>query len=83
MASARDAREALDAIGTSRPDVAVVAGTLDGLSGRQLLTAVARDGLGTRVELCDAITAVARGQTVLSRELQGCVAEAMRRGLLE
>jgi two-component system nitrate/nitrite response regulator NarL len=101
VASARDAREALDAIGTSRPDVADVGGTLDGLSGQQLLIAVARDGLATRVvmiaarpepnqvygalaegaagyltraadarELCDAITAVARGQTVLSRELQ-------------
>ena len=109
VASARDAREALHAIGTSRPDVAVVGGTLDGLSGRQLLNAVARDRLGTRVvmiaarpepkqvysaladgaagyltrdadarELCDAITAVARGRTVLSQELQGCVAEEIR-----
>jgi two-component system, NarL family, nitrate/nitrite response regulator NarL len=110
VASAGDAREALAAIGHSRPEVAVVGGTLEGLTGHQLLTAVARDRLGTRVvmiaarpdpnqvygaladgaagyltrnadarELCDAITAVARGQTVLSRELQGCVAEEIRR----
>ena len=109
VASARDGREALDAIGASRPDVAVVGGTLDGLSGQQLLNAVTRDRLGTRVvmiaarpepqqvysalaegaagyltkdadarELCDAITAVARGATVLAPELQGCVAEEIR-----
>jgi two-component system nitrate/nitrite response regulator NarL len=109
VATAGDGREALDALGASRPDVAVVGGTLAGLSGRQLLNAVARDGLGTRVvmiaarpepeqvytaladgaagyltkdadarELCDAITAVARGGTVLSPELQGCVAEEIR-----
>ena len=101
VASAGDGREALDAIGAAQPDVAVVGGTLDGLSGEQVLNAVARDGLGTRVvmiaarpepgevyaaladgaagyltkdadarELCDAITAVARGATVLAPELQ-------------
>jgi two-component system nitrate/nitrite response regulator NarL len=109
VASAGDAREALDAIGAARPDVAVVGGTLDGLSGPQLLNAVARDRLGTRVlmiaarpeaaqvysalaegaagyltkdtdarQLCDAITAVARGGTVLSPDLQRCVAEEIR-----
>jgi len=109
VASAGDGREALDAIGASRPDVAIVGGTLDGLTGQQLINAVERDGLGTRVvviaarpdpnqvysalaegaagyltrdadarELCDAITAVARGATVLSQELQGCVAEEIR-----
>ena len=109
VASAGDGLEALDAIGSSRPDVAVVGATLDGLSGQQLLNAVTRDGFGTRVvmiaarpeatqvyaaladgaagyltkdadarELCDAITAVARGATVLSPELQGCVAEEIR-----
>jgi len=109
VAAAGDGREALDAIGESRPDVAIVGGTLGGLSGQQLLNAVARDGLGTRVvmiaarpepgqvysalaegaagyltkdadarELCDAITAVARGGTVLSPELQGGVAEEIR-----
>jgi two-component system nitrate/nitrite response regulator NarL len=109
VGAAGDGREALDAIGASRPDVAIVGGTLDGLSGEQVLNAVARDGLDTRVvliaarpepeqvysaladgaagyltrdanarELCDAITAVARGATVLAPELQGSVAEEIR-----
>ena len=109
VASAGDGQAALDAIGAARPDVAIVGGTLDGLSGEQVLNAVARDGLGTRVvmiaarpepeevytaladgaagyltrdadarELCDAITAVARGGTVLARELQGSVAREIR-----
>ena len=87
-----DGREALEAIGAEQPDVAVIDRTLAGLSGKQVLNAVARDGLRTRVvliaaqpepgevyaalaegaagyltkdadarELCDAITAVARG----------------------
>jgi two-component system nitrate/nitrite response regulator NarL len=109
VASAGDGRQALQAIGASRPDVVVVGGTLEGLSGRQLLNAVARDCVGTRVvmidaspgpeqvygalaagaagyltkdadarELCDAIAAVARGGTVLSPDLQACVAEEIR-----
>src|SRR4051794_41828177 len=49
VGAAGDGRAALDAIGAARPDVAVVGGTLDGLSGVQVLNAVARDGLGTRV----------------------------------
>jgi two-component system, NarL family, nitrate/nitrite response regulator NarL len=104
-----DGREALDVIGSARPDVAVIGGTLAGLSGEQVLNAVARDGLCTRVvmiaarpdpqqvyaalaegaagfltkdadarELCDAITAVARGRTVLSPELQAGVAGEIR-----
>ena len=109
VASAGDGREALDAIGSSRPDVAVVGGTLDGPSGERVLNAVAREGLRTRVvmiaahpepedvytaladgaagyltkdadarQLCDAITAVARGATVLAPELQGSVAQEIR-----
>jgi two-component system nitrate/nitrite response regulator NarL len=108
VGAARDGREALEAIGASRPDVAIL-GALDGLSGPQVLNAVARDGLGTRVlmiaarpdpkqvysalaegaagyltkdadarELCEAIAAVARGETVLSPELQACVADEIR-----
>jgi two-component system nitrate/nitrite response regulator NarL len=107
--SAGDGREALDAIGAARPDVAVIGGTLGGLTGEQVLNAVAREGLDTRVvmiaarpepgrvyaalahgaaayltkdtdarELCDAITAVARGGTVLSSELQAGVAGEIR-----
>jgi two-component system nitrate/nitrite response regulator NarL len=104
-----DGRQALDAIGVSQPDVAILGGTLAGLSGEQVLNAVARDGLSTRVvmiaarpepqqvyaalaegaagfltkdadarELCDAITAVARGRTVVSAELQAGVAGEIR-----
>jgi two-component system, NarL family, nitrate/nitrite response regulator NarL len=109
VAATGDGREALEAIGSARPDVAIVSGTLDGVTGQQLLNAVERDGMRTRVvmmaarpeprqvygaladgaagyltrdadarELCDAITAVARGATVLSRELQGGVADEIR-----
>jgi two-component system nitrate/nitrite response regulator NarL len=109
VAQAGDGREALDAIGAEEPDVAVIDRTLSGLSGDQVLNAVARDGLRTRVvmiaarpdsrevyaalaegaagyltkeadarELCDAITAVARGRTVLAPELQAGVAGEIR-----
>ena len=109
VGQAGDGREALEAIGAARPDVAVIDGTLTGLSGKQVLNAVARDGLrDPRVliaakpepgevyaalaegaagyltkdadarELCDAITAVARGKTVLASELQAGVAGEIR-----
>jgi two-component system, NarL family, nitrate/nitrite response regulator NarL len=109
VGQAGDGREALAAIGESQPDVAVIDRTLTGLSGYQVLNAVARDGLRTRVvliaakpepgdvyaalaegaagyltkdadarELCDAITAVARGKTVLASELQAGVAGEIR-----
>jgi two-component system nitrate/nitrite response regulator NarL len=104
-----DGRAALAAIGAEEPDVAVIGGTLAGLTGEQLLRAVARDGIRTRVvlitarpgpddvygalvggaaayltkeadarELCDAITAVARGRTVLAPELQAGLAAEIR-----
>lgn len=109
VGQARDGREALAAIGAAQPDVAVIDRTLTGLSGNQVLNAVARDRLRTRVvliaarpepgevyaaladgaagyitkdadarELCDAITAVARGKTVLASELQAGVAGEIR-----
>jgi two-component system nitrate/nitrite response regulator NarL len=109
VGEARDGREALDAIGAALPDVAIIGGTLAGLTGEQVLNAVARDGLCTRVvmiaarpdpqqvyaaladgaagfltkdadarELCDAITAVARGGIVLSPQLQAGVAGEIR-----
>jgi two-component system nitrate/nitrite response regulator NarL len=109
IGKACDGSEALHAIDDERPDVAIVGGTGDGLSDRQLLNAVAREGLGTRVlmiaarpepeqvyaaladgaagyltkdadarELCDAVTAVARGGTVLSPGLQAGVAGEIR-----
>ena len=111
VGEAGDGRAALTAIGAERPDVAVLDGTLGGLTGEQVLNAVARDGLETRVvliearpdpgqvyaaladgaagyltkdtsarELCDAIAAVARGETVLAPELQAGMAEQIRRG---
>jgi two-component system, NarL family, nitrate/nitrite response regulator NarL len=109
VGAAGDGREALDAIDSSRPDVAVIGGTLHRLSGQQVLNAVARERPGTRVvmiaarpepkqvysaladgaagyltreadarELCEAISAVARGATVISPELQGGVADEIR-----
>ncbi len=102
-------REALDAIEAERPDVAVVDRRLLDLTGEQVLNAVGRDGLGTRVvmiaaepepglvysaiengaagylthdadagELCDAVTAVARGGTVLAPQLQAGIAGEIR-----
>ena len=109
VGEAGDGRAALAAIGSEQPDVAVVDGTLAGLSGKQVLSAVARDGLRTRVvliaarpepgdvytalvdgaagyltkeadarELCDAISAVARGRTVVAPELQAGIAAEIR-----
>jgi two-component system nitrate/nitrite response regulator NarL len=109
VGQAHDGREALDAIGSEQPDVAVIGRALNGLSGEQILNAVGRDGLPTRVvmiaaepepavvyaaiangaagyltkdadarEVCDAISAVARGRTVLSPLLQTGVAGEIR-----
>jgi two-component system, NarL family, nitrate/nitrite response regulator NarL len=102
-------REALDTIEAERPDVAVLDRRLLVLTGEQVLNAVGRDGLGTRVvmiaaepepglvysaiengaagylthdadagELCDAVTAVARGGTVLAPQLQAGIAGEIR-----
>jgi two-component system, NarL family, nitrate/nitrite response regulator NarL len=102
-------RDALAAIGVERPDVAVIDEVLDGLTAEQILNAIGRDGLATRVvliaaepepqlvysavargaagyltkqadarQLCDAITAVARGRTVLAPELQTGIAGEIR-----
>jgi two-component system, NarL family, nitrate/nitrite response regulator NarL len=109
VGEAGDGRSALAAIDTVHPDVAVIDGTLAGVTGKQLLHAVSRNGVRTRVvliaerplpgdvyaalvdgaagyltkdadarELCDAITAVARGRTVLAPELQAGVAAEIR-----
>ena len=109
VGQARDGREALRTIEAFGPDVAVVDRGLAGLSGEQVLNAVARDGLETRVvliadepeppvvyaaiaggaagyltsdadarQLCDAITAVARGGTVLAPALHTGIAGEIR-----
>ncbi|MBA3264580.1 MAG: response regulator transcription factor [Thermoleophilaceae bacterium] len=49
VGEAGNGREALDAIGLERPDVALVDRALTGLTGEQILNAVGRDGLRTRV----------------------------------
>jgi two-component system nitrate/nitrite response regulator NarL len=105
----RDGRAALEAIAATEPDVAVVDRALDSLTGEQVLNAVRREGLRTRIlliaaapeprlvyaaiaggaagyltndadarELCDAISAVARGRTVLAPQLQTGIAGEIR-----
>lgn len=109
MAQASDGREALDAIAELRPEVAVIDRSLSSLTGEQILGAVRRDRLGTRVimiaaeptssavyaaiaggaagylttdtdarQLCEAISAVARGRAVLAPELQAGIAGEIR-----
>jgi two-component system, NarL family, nitrate/nitrite response regulator NarL len=109
VAEASDGRRALEAINSEEPDVALVESNLPGLNGEQVLNAVGRDGLDTRVllisaepaagdvyqaiangaagyltkdaearEICDAIMAVARGQTILAPDLQAGVAGEIR-----
>ena len=105
-------REALAQIRDLRPDVAVCDMRMPDLEGTQIVTAVQREDLGTRVlllsahtesatvfdgisagaagflskdadakSICEAITSVARGETVLDPELQhGFVGEVRRRG---
>lgn len=96
-----DGRAALDEVGRLRPQVAVIDHDLGRLDGMQVLTAVIRDELPTRIvflsarldsqsvygaiaagaagyiakeadrqQICDAIVAVTRGQTVLSPRAQ-------------
>ncbi|HEX3276889.1 MAG TPA: response regulator transcription factor [Thermoleophilaceae bacterium] len=109
VAETGDGREVLVSISTEQPDVALVDRALMELTGEQVLNAVRRDGLGTRVvmiaaepdpelvysaiangaagyltkdadarELCEAICAVARGETVLASELQAGIAGEIR-----
>ena len=109
VAEARDGREALAVIAAEAPDVALIDRALAGLTAEQVLNAVGRDGLGTRVmiiaadpepelvysaiangaagyltkdadasELCEAISAVARGRTVLAPQLQAGIAGEIR-----
>jgi two-component system nitrate/nitrite response regulator NarL len=104
-----DGREALSAVNELAPDVAVLDVQMPGLTGRDVLNAVKRDGLTTRVVLlsanlesdtvyqaiasgagaylskdssreriCDAVAAVARGEVVLSAEVQAGLASEIQ-----
>jgi two-component system nitrate/nitrite response regulator NarL len=109
VGEAADGRDALDEIRRLEPDVAVLDVKMPELDGLQVLNAVNRDGLGTRVvllsaflegavvyqavaagaaaylskdadraEICDAVAAVARGETVLSPDAQAGIASEVR-----
>jgi two-component system, NarL family, nitrate/nitrite response regulator NarL len=115
VGEAADGRAALTAIRELRPDVAVIDVKMPELDGLQVVAAVKRDALPTRIvvlsafldgaivfqavaagaaaylskeadrsEIGDAVAAVARGETVLSREAQaGIAAEVRQRGTQE
>ena len=109
VAQATDGRGALEEISAVEPDVALLELNLPGLDGEQILNAVDREGLPTRVvlisaepapdgvyhaiangaagyltkdaearEICDTITAVARGKTIFAAELQAGIAGEIR-----
>ncbi len=115
VGEAADGRTVLEDIRRLGPDVAVLDYKMPELDGLQVLNAIQRDGLPTRVVLlsaflegavvyqavaagaaaylskdadrariCDAIAAVARGETVLSPEAQAGIATEVRvRGRVE
>ena len=105
VGEAADGRDALPAIRTLQPDVAVLDVRMPGLTGTEVLNAITREHLSTRViflsahvdsdlvyravamgaaaylskeadrsTIFDAVAAVARGQTVLSPEIQSGLA---------
>jgi two-component system, NarL family, nitrate/nitrite response regulator NarL len=115
VGEAVDGRQALDAIRDLAPDVAVLDIKMPELDGLQVLNAVSREQLATRVlvlaaavdgalvfeaiaagaaaylskaadrqQICEAIVAVGRGETVLSPEAQaGIASETRTRGRTE
>jgi len=109
VGSSQDGREALHEIRALNPDVAILDESMPGLLGNDVLHAISRDGLPTRVvmlsasldsavvfravangvrayltkdsdraTICDAVAAVARGQTVLAPEVQAGLADQVR-----
>ncbi|MEA2424199.1 MAG: two-component system, NarL family, nitrate/nitrite response regulator NarL [Thermoleophilaceae bacterium] len=109
VGGARDGRTALAEIERIRPAVAVLDVRMGGLDGAEVLNAIVRDELPTRVvllssyidsslvydllaqgasgfldkgasaeEICDAIVAVARGETMLSPRVEGGVLQQIR-----
>lgn len=109
LGSSSDGRHALAEIRRLAPDVAVLDENMPGLLGNEVLQAISRDGLATRVvmlsasvdsavvfravangvsayltkdsdraTICDAVAAVARGQTVLAPQVQAGLAGEVR-----
>lgn len=105
-----DGREALEQIRALEPQVAVLDEGMPGLTGNDVLQAISRDALPTRVvmlsasldsavvfravangvrayltkdsdrsTICDAVAAVARGETVLASEVQAGLADEVRK----
>lgn len=109
IGEAENGRQALDAIKSLLPDVAILDVQMPGLQGSEVLHAIKRDGVPTRVVLlsahvdsetvyravasgagaylskessreriCDAVAAVARGEVVLSAEVQAGLASEIQ-----
>jgi two-component system nitrate/nitrite response regulator NarL len=109
VGSSGDGRQALEEIRSLSPDIAILDENMPGLRGNEVLQAISRDGLATRVvmltasvdsqvvfravangvsayltkdsdraTICDAVAAVARGQTVLAPQVQAGLAGEVR-----
>ena len=109
LGSSTDGREALEEIRRLAPDVAILDENMPGLLGNEVMQAISRDRLATRVvmlsasvdsavvfhavasgvsayltkdsdraTICDAVAAVARGQTVLAPRVQAGLAGEVR-----
>jgi two-component system nitrate/nitrite response regulator NarL len=109
LGSSTDGRRALEEIRRLAPDVAILDENMPGLLGNEVMQAISRDRLATRVvklsasvdsavvfravangvsayltkdsdraTICDAVAAVARGQTVLAPQVQAGLAGEVR-----
>jgi two-component system nitrate/nitrite response regulator NarL len=109
LGSSTDGRRALEEIRRLAPDVAILDENMPGLLGNEVMQAISRDRLATRVvmlsasvdsavvfravasgvsayltkdsdraAICDAVAAVARGQTVLAPQVQAGLAGEVR-----
>jgi two-component system nitrate/nitrite response regulator NarL len=109
LGSSTDGRQALEEIRRLAPDVAILDENMPGLLGNEVMQAISRDRLATRVvmlsasvdsavvfravangvsayltkdsdraTICDAVAAVARGQTVLAPQVQAGLAGEVR-----